>query len=760
MRINRGIVKKDKSDLSARRIRILFKGIVQGVGFRPFIYRSVQKFRLSGFVKNTARGVVVEVEGFYLDRFVRYILKNPPPLSRIENYQVTDLPVRLTVGFEIVPSEQDDLCDLLVSADIAICKNCQRELFSRQDRRYGYPFINCTDCGPRLTIIQSLPYDRPKTTMKAFEMCPACGNEYIDPADRRYHAQPVSCFQCGPELALYGNEKSNDKDLIETVSEKLKKGFVVALKGLGGYHLACLASSDVSVVKLRKLKNRMTKPFALMGTLEMIKKNCLVSIKEKQILDSPSAPILLLEKKESSTLSDHIAPGQNHIGFMLPYTPMHLLIIEKVGEPLVMTSANFSGEPIIYKDDFKTLSDLSDLILTHNRDIHVFADDSVARVFDNSLYMVRRSRGYVPLPLQLPFKVPRKTVGLGAMLKTTFTLLFDDRAIVSQYIGNTDSPASIEAEKLLFQHYQHLFAFNPELVVIDRHPEYPNRVLAGEYEKCQVVEIQHHRAHVGSLLAEHGEVDKILGISMDGTGFGDDGKIWGGEFFVGDYRQLSRFGHLKYQLLPSGEQSIKEPWRYGLSLLYALYGDSEPVNQMAERFKDKGKLVLEAIRKKFGGIETSSCGRLFDAVAAILGIGYFSTYDGELPSLLQARAEKSLRPDTIYSYSLNREDGYILDVLPGLDDMIKDRQDIPEKAFGFHNTLAHGFMEMARKARSELKIEKVGLTGGVFQNTLLLELTRNLLVKNRFEVLVHSEIPSNDGGISLGQAFLAAASYL
>jgi hydrogenase maturation protein HypF len=760
MRIKRHFEKKEVSDLEVRRIRILFKGIVQGVGFRPFLYRSALKFELSGFVKNTARGVLLEVEGAHLDRFIRHILENPPPLSRIENHRVMDIPVENSHGFEIVSSEHNEQVDLLVSADIAICKNCRRELMTKQDRRYGYPFINCTDCGPRLTIIRTLPYDRPKTTMKKFDMCASCEKEYTDPADRRYHAQPVSCFQCGPVLNIPGDHSTDQQAIIDTASEKLKEGMVVAIKGLGGYHLACLASSDKPVIKVRKLKRRMTKPFALMGTMEMIRENCLVSAREKQILSSPSAPILLLEQKKSSNLSSHIAPGQNRIGFMLPYTPLHLLILKRVGEPLVMTSANYSGEPIIYRDDFEILSDLSDLVVSHNRDIHVFADDSVVRVFNDGLLTVRRSRGYVPLPIQLPFKVPLKTVGLGAMLKTSFAILFDDRAIVSQYIGNTDSPASIEEERILIRHYQQLFSFDPELVVLDKHPEYPNRILADDFNKSRVMEVQHHRAHVGSLLAEHGERGRILGISMDGTGFGDDGKIWGGEFFVGDCSDLARFGHLKYRLLPSGEQSIKEPWRFALSLLYDLDNDSKPVRQLAEKFNEKGKLVLDSIRNRINGIETSSCGRLFDAVAAILGIGYFSSYDGELPSLLQARAERSSKPKSIYAYSLYREEGYILDLLPAIGEMIRDRQGVPEKAFAFHNTLAHGFLEMAEKARSDMKIRKVGLTGGVFQNTLLLELTRNLLVKNRFEVLMHSEIPSNDNGIALGQAFLAAASYL
>lgn len=738
---------------------MLFKGIVQGVGFRPHIYRYARKYKLGGFVRNTTQGVMLEIEGQEIDRFVSAVLNTPPPMSRIEDYQVEELPPEFPDSFEIVSSESDSRCDVLVSPDIALCAKCRKELLSPRDRRHRYPFINCTDCGPRLTIIQQLPYDRPQTTMTEFEMCPACRREYVNPSDRRYHAQPISCYDCGPVLGFVEDGETDRKNALERASSRLKQGHIVAVKGLGGYHLACRADSAGAVSRLRKIKNRKRKPFALMATMEMIENICHLSPREREVLSSPSAPILLLRKREGSELVDGIAPGQNHMGFMLPYTPLHLLLIQSVGSPLVMTSANESDDPIIFRDDLEQLNGLTNLVLTHDRRIHTFADDSVARILEDQLVMIRRSRGYVPLPLTLAAPVLKKILALGPMLKTTFTMLFDDKAIVSQYIGNTDSPLAIAAERSLIQQYQRLFSFHPDLLVLDRHPGYPNRVLAQEFSGSEVVEIQHHRAHVGALLAEKRETGRIIGISMDGTGYGDDGKIWGGEFFLGDWRNLTRFGHLRYQPLPSGENSIKEPWRFALSLLSSRYGDSEPVTGFAEKFGENGVKVLETIQKNIGTVMTSSCGRWFDAVSSLMGIGDFSDFDGDLPALLQACAERGARSASGYSYAIERGETVTLDLLPAIDEIRHDRRRLEDKAFRFHQTLAMAFTEMAKIAREETGIKKVGLTGGVFQNTLLLALTRSLLQKCGFQVLIHSEIPSNDGGISLGQAFLAAVPY-
>ncbi|MDQ1353932.1 MAG: Carbamoyltransferase, partial [Acidobacteriota bacterium] len=463
-----------------------------------------------------------------------------------------------------------------------------------------------------------------------------------------------------------------------------------------------------------------------------------------------------------ATIAPSVAPGLPDIGFMLPYTPLHLLLLEKTREPLVMTSANITDEPIIYKDDMNALAGLSDYILSHNREIHMFEDDSVVTVFQDNIYMVRRSKGYVPLTMKMPFHFPETILALGPMLKTTFTFLYNDKAMMGQYIGDTDSPASIEAERKAINHFINLFSLEPSVVVMDKHPGYPNRQLAADFKQVKILEIQHHKAHVGALLAETGHLNEVIGISMDGTGYGDDGNIWGGEFFVGDYRGLTRFGHLKYLFLPSGDMAAKEPWRFALSVLYSLYGSSsEIVKRFTAPFGQKGEFLLEAIEKNIGGILTSSCGRLFDAAAALLGVGLLNTFEGELPMRLQALAEKSRTLDESYNFSIETgENMRRLNFLPAIHDIIGDKRDPEEKAYVFHRTLAKGFTTMAALAANETGIRTVGLTGGVFQNTLLLKMSRDLLAAEGFSVLVHSEAPPNDGGVSLGQAFLAAGQVL
>ncbi|MCU0285297.1 MAG: carbamoyltransferase HypF [Acidobacteria bacterium] len=759
-----------------KRSRVLIKGIVQGVGFRPFLYRSAQAYNLLGFVKNTSQGVILEVEGNENDiaGFIEHVRLHPPPLALIESCESSEIPILHSTIFEILSSEENgegSRRQLLVSPDIAICDNCISELFQSEDRRFRYPFINCTDCGPRFSIIQDLPYDRPKTTMKDFAMCDRCEEEYKDPFNRRYHAQPISCYRCGPTLSFYETHntgkkisprKINTDDPVGKAAQKIKEGFIVAVKGLGGYHLACLASLEETVVRMRQLKGREMKPFALMGSLDMIMANGFVSDKEKALLLTPAAPIVLLKRKETATIAPSVAPGLAEIGFMLPYTPLHLALLEKIREPLVMTSANITDEPIIYKDDMKALGTLSDYILSHDREIHMFEDDSVVKVFADELYMVRRSRGYVPLPMKLPLYYRGTILALGPMLKTTFSFLYDNKVIMGQYVGDTDSPASIEAERKAIDHLMHLFSLEPSLIVIDKHPGYPNRLLVDEFKQAKVIEIQHHKAHVGALLAEKGDLGNIIGISMDGTGYGDDGNIWGGEFFVGDYRGLKRFGHLKYLFLPSGDKSAKEPWRFALSVLHALYGaDPVVLEHFPESLRQKAGFLLEAIDKKAGGILTSSCGRLFDAAAALMGIGYFNSYEGELPMKLQALAEKSGMKDDGYEFAVETGNNIrLLNFMPAIRGIIEDKRSPEEKAFAFHYTLAKGFAEMARFAANDFAIRKVGLTGGVFQNTLLLKLTKDLLEAEGFTVLIHSEAPPNDGGVSLGQAFLAAGQAL
>lgn len=773
------------------RYRILFKGIVQGVGFRPYIYRSARQFNLTGFVQNTSRGVILEVEGQRLDEFLEFLLDHLPPLSEVVSHEVEPVPVLDSKEFVILASDRDGEGEVLQSPDIAVCDNCKKELEDPNDRRYHYPFINCTDCGPRLTITEELPYDRPKTTMKSFPMCGDCKKEYNDPMDRRYHAQPVSCFCCGPVLALLncktgGKETRTGNPLYPLIraAEKIKEGNIVAIKGLGGYHLACLATSEKAVEKLRGFKKRNRKPFALMGTLDMIRQYCEVSKAEKKYLMSPSAPILLLDAKPAAgnvepvnpvkSLAPQVAPGQQCIGFMVPYTPIHILLMIEIGEPLVMTSANLSDEPIIYKDLLPALRGLSEYVLTHDREIFLFSDDSVARVIEEKLFMIRRSRGYVPFPVSLPVESPRTVLGLGPMMKNTFTVVRGGKAMTSPHIGDIETPYSIETERFAVRHYLDLFDFKPDVVAVDKHPSYPNRLLVREFRDAEIVEIQHHKAHVASLLAEKCFTRPIIGIALDGTGYGDDGKIWGGEVFTGDYNNLERYGHLKYFYLPSGDKSVKEPWRFALSIMVSLYGTGDNrVKEFASKFGDNGEKQLWLMNSGLAGLGvlTSSCGRMFDAAASLLGVGHANTFDGDLPSLLQALAHDWLRQNpgalndpgaTGFSIEKSHDNLHVLNLLPLFDRFLSDNPGSPgpvgKQALDFHWTVVRGMIKLAEMARDEHGIDNVGLTGGVFQNPLLLKLAVDTLRKKGFNVLIHSMIPPNDGGVSLGQAFLASVS--
>jgi hydrogenase maturation protein HypF len=750
------------------RLRLHFSGIVQGVGFRPFLYRSAEKFQLKGFVRNTSAGVTLEVEGKRLPEFVRHIIRHAPPLSLIETLRFEHIPVRSSREFAILESESSGRKNVMVSPDIALCQECQKEMADPSDRHFAYPFTNCTDCGPRFTIIEDLPYDRPLTTMKGFKMCPDCRREYEDPADRRYHAQPVSCPQCGPKLTLRVKGKPSKSEPprrgpsgpLAGALKILKSDRVLAIKGVGGYHLACRAASGTAVARLRAFKKRESKPFALMATLEMIRVHCRVSRKERELLSSPAAPIVLLEALPKNKLIPLVAPGQNRIGFMLPYSPLHRLLIEKMGEPLVMTSANLSDEPIIFRDDASELPRLSDAVLAHDRPIHAFADDSVVQIFDRQAYFIRRSRGSVPLPIRLPFFSRKTVLALGGMLKTTFTLIDRDRALVGPHIGDTGTNAALAAEKDAIENFMKLFSLQPGVVAIDRHPAYANRLLAAAFPGAEIVEVQHHRAHIASLLAESGETGEVLGIALDGTGYGDDGSIWGGEFFVGGLEGMERAGHLLPVFLPGGDAAAREPWRTALSLLATIPGAEKAARRFAQKFGRKGSQVLEAIDKRRGGVMTTSCGRLFDGAAALLGCGYYNSYEGELPALLQAAAEKARPQKTVYPFNIETKAGLpVLNMLPAIEAMLEDRRGRAEKARCFHLTLASALRDMAFVVAAGKRIRKVALSGGVFQNALLLKMSRDLLEKKGFQVLRHSLVPANDGGISLGQAALAAMKY-
>jgi hydrogenase maturation protein HypF len=751
------------------RLRLHFSGIVQGVGFRPFLYRAAQKFKLTGFVKNTSAGVTLEVEGGRLPEFVRHIARHAPPLSRIETLRQEKIASRNSKTFVILESDGRGQKNVMVSPDIALCANCQKEMADSGDRRHDYPFTNCTDCGPRFTIIEDLPYDRPLTTMKGFAMCAECRREYETPSDRRYHAQPVSCPDCGPKLKLSirGRESKGEprrrvpSGPLAGAIKILAADKVLAVKGVGGYHLACRASSHKAVARLRAYKQRDSKPFALMATMDMIRRFCRITPEEKAQLLGPAAPIVLLAALPGNRLMSRVAPGQNRLGFMLPYSPLHRLLVAGLGEPLVMTSANLADEPIIFSDDSRGLPRLADAVLAHDRPIHAFCDDSVLQVVEKKTCFLRRSRGFTPLPIGLPFSSPKTVLALGGMLKTTFTVLQGSRALLSQHIGDTGTTSALAAEKAAVGHFLRLFALRPEVVAVDAHPAYPNRLLADAFPGAGIIEIQHHRAHIAALLAESGETGRVLGIALDGTGYGDDGTIWGGEFFSGDLRRLERSGHLLPVFLPGGDAAAREPWRTALSLLLAIPGAEKAARRYAEKYGRKGEQVFDAVAHRRGGVMTSSCGRLFDGAAALLGFGDLNRFEGELPMRLQAEAEKAGAPKKPYPYAVEDDQGMaVLNMLPAIAAMLADKKDRREKASRFHLTLAHGLLAMARRLTGAGGTDKIALSGGVFQNALLLRMSSKLLRENGFQVLRHAQVPANDGGLSLGQAALAAMKYV
>ena len=736
-----------------RRFRIHFYGAVQGVGFRPTIYRLAKSLGVKGSVRNTTEGVIVEIEGdVHAEEFVDHVKSNLPPLAKLTGVEWHELEPVGYDDFIIEKSSHGNEVQALVLPDAAICEDCKRELFDPSDRRYRYPFINCTNCGPRFTIIKALPYDRPNTTMAVFKMCPECEAEYHDPSSRRFHAQPNCCAVCGPRLFLIGPEGEVEGDQIKLTAKAILEGKVVAIKGLGGYHLACDATNDEAVKKLRMRKRRYNKPFALMARMADIERICRLSESERALLQSTAAPIVLLEPKSDGMISQFVAPGQKKLGFMIPYTPLHLLLMEELKRPIVLTSANPTGEPIIFRDETNRLLEFADLVLTHNRDIYIRADDSVDMVFRGARYPVRRSRGYAPLPVRLPVDFRRTLLAVGPMMRTTFTLLIGRNAFLSQHIGDTDTLAGLQAEIEAVNHFINLFQVSKvDIVAIDKHPLYPNRSIADEFPDAEVIEVQHHRAHIAGVMAEHGLTGEVIGVAMDGTGYGDDGAVWGGEFFAGEVHDLKRVGHLRYVFLPGGDSSIRHIWKFALSILYEL---GEEPSMFEEKFGNDYRMLLGAIKNRFAGVMTSSAGRLFDAASYLLGVCEENTFDGEAPMRLEAAAVPA---DGRYGFEVH-DDGnsYVLDMLPAFREMLQDGEDVSFKAFKFHRTLADGIVKVVRRIAADTGIKRVALSGGVFQNLTLLEMVVSSLERRGFDVLIHREVPPNDGGLSLGMAMLAA----
>lgn len=739
-----------------KRAGIRVVGIVQGVGFRPFIYRLANAYGLSGWVINDEQGVWVEVEGpaESIVDFTEDITRKAPEISQVESVQSKELEVQGETGFSILPSVGAAVKSVYISPDLAICEDCRQELQNPKDRRHNYAFINCTNCGPRYSIIQDVPYDRPMTTMASFAMCPSCQKEYENPADRRFHAQPNACEDCGPSYRLLDETGCEIAAKIDwnKIRSLVKSGKILALKGIGGYHLVCDAKNEAAVEKLRQRKFREDKPFAVMcGSLTAARALCQISAAEEKLLTSSTGPIVLLEKKEACDIAAAVAPGNPNLGVMLPYAPVHCLLL-KAQDTWVLTSGNISEEPISYKDEEAVLklAGLADYFLVHNREIHCRVDDSVLRVFKEEPYILRRSRGMAPAPIRLGSSGP-SVLACGGESKNTFCLTKESVAFVSAHIGDLSNLPTLASYKEAIGHYQRLFDIKPDIVAYDLHPEYLSSKYASGLDLPRIG-VQHHHAHIASVLAEHGICEKVIGVPFDGTGYGDDGLLWGGEFLVADCKEYERVAHCRYLPLPGGEKAAKEPWRQALWLLQDLYGADFGQKQMKLMASlPKGwELLLQAAAKGINTPLSSSAGRLFDSAAALLGIRFYNNYEGQAAVELELRgkaAKGRVLPFDVCSGEL--------DFRPTFMAMIDQLDCVPvsQLAADFHVTVAAAIEAVVRDVSKMTGIKKVALSGGVFQNMTLLELVNQRL--SDFTVLLNRRVPPNDGGLSLGQAAVA-----
>jgi len=752
--------------------RLHITGIVQGVGFRPAVFNLARRFQLTGWVLNNAQGVEIELHGSdqNVQAFIQDLQQSPPPLAVIDSFMIEDAPCQVHTGFQIHHSQDDPSDFLPVSPDLNICPDCRRELFDPSDRRYRYPFINCTNCGPRFSIVTGIPYDRPNTSMAGFALCPDCAKEYQDPANRRFHAQPIACPLCGPQVWYeeHGQKLAEREDAIQAARKALAEGKILAVKGLGGFHLACDAQNSQTVEKLRLRKRRSGKPFALMAfDLETIKEYASVSPEEKKLLTSPMAPAVLLETTEAGkALARLVAPDQNRLGFMLPYTPLHLLLLEPAeGFPkvLVMTSGNLSEEPIAYSnaEAQRRLSTLADGFLLHDRPIHTRIDDSVVSVIEGVPHIQRRARGYAPLPLQIP-TAAIQALACGTELKNTFCLTRDHYAFVSHHIGDLENRETLTAFEDAIRHYENIFRIKPEILAADMHPDYPAsryaRKRASE-ENLPLVEVQHHHAHIVSSMAENGlkPQDTVIGLAFDGTGYGTDGAIWGGELLLANWESFERVYHLEYMPLPGGDAAVRKPARMALSLLLqaGIDPDSFPFSFHQALDLDERSAVANQVRAGFNTPKTSSLGRLFDGVAALIGLHQQISYEAQNAIALETIAD----PEEQSGYDFPIEDGQIL-VSPVVRAIVEDLKQKVSPALisaRFHNGLTGCAVLVSEQVRAQTGLRQVVLSGGVWQNKTLIRQTITALSASGFEVFWPHKLPTNDGGVSLGQALVALA---
>jgi hydrogenase maturation protein HypF len=766
-----------------KRKRIEVRGVVQGVGFRPFVYQLSQCLHLSGFVCNTPDGVLIEAEGAdsALAEFSNALTHNPPPLAEIRGVIIQDVHLLNDTEFMIRASLERPSESVLVSPDVATCDDCWREFTDPADRRFGYPFTNCTNCGPRYSLIEDVPYDRARTTMREFRMCADCQAEYDNPDNRRFHAQPNACPVCGPNLSLVDAEGMSlpvatvregptnfNLDVIRKGRRLLLQGKVVAIKGLGGFHLACDAENDGAVARLRASKRRSDKPFALMSAaVSSAARFCVVREADQKALLSPRRPIVILPRRPSARISPAVAPGNKTLGVMLPYTPLHALLFgDNPDDPpafraLVMTSGNMSEEPIVTSNEeaLRRLGSVADAFLLHNRRIHMREDDSVVRVVQGRERVLRRSRGYVPAVIDLGMPM-MEILACGPELKNTFCLTRDRHAIVSQHIGDLENYETLEFFEETLANLKRLFRIEPKAIAYDLHPHYLSTQYAFEQSGLRRVGVQHHHAHIAGCMAENGLNEKVIGVAFDGTGYGTDGQIWGGEFLVAGFEHFERRAHLRYFPLAGGDVAVRQPWRSALSCLREAFGKDLPGNlplwaSVPTRETD---LVLKMLEKGINSVATSSCGRLFDAVASILGVRHEVTFEAQAAIELEMAAVAGM--EGVYPFQVEYTDPWQVDMRPMIESIVRGIQEgetVGAIAARFHNTLAVMIAEVCRELRRRESLNKVCLSGGTFQNMFLLERTLAALADYNFEVFLHEKVPPNDGSISLGQAVIANA---
>jgi len=769
--------------------RLHVTGIVQGVGFRPFVFNLANHLGLPGWVRNTSAGVDIEVDGppEVLEAFVQAVREDAPPLSRIDQVTVTYGPANGFAGFRILDSKSIPEAFQPISPDVAVCPDCRRELFDPSNRRYRYPFINCTNCGPRFTIIKDIPYDRPLTTMASFEMCPDCAREYADASDRRFHAQPVACAVCGPRVWLEVSGGSDDAEhsegeaAIQQARRLLAGGKIIAVKGLGGFHLACDATNAAAVLELRRRKLRVDKPFAVMvSDVQEAKLQCIVTVPEHDVLESIARPIVLLLRGEHSNIVREVAPGQDWLGVMLPYTPLHYLLLERAeGFPaaLVMTSGNLSEEPIATDNEEarQRLSGLADVFLMHDRHIHIRCDDSVVRVLPREslavaeanskrplpiMYPLRRSRGYVPFPVKLPWQAD-PVLAVGGELKNTFCLTNRHYGFMSHHVGDLENYETLRSFEAGISHFENLFRVKPRALAHDLHPDY----LATRYalqraalDRTELVAVQHHHAHVAACMAEHGMdgARRIIGVAFDGTGYGTDQAIWGGEFLVADYVDFERPLHLCYFPLPGGDAAIRRPARIALALLWSLGLEWDERLAPVQEFTQAERETLHTqLKRRLNAPLTSSMGRLFDAVASLTGVRQRVNYEAQAAIEFEALACSS--ESGAYPFEVSNG---VVEVEPAVRAVLEDlRANVPMPTISarFHNGIAAMVCTALEHIRAATGLQNVVLSGGVWQNITLLRRTLSLLREHQFQVYIHHEVPTNDGGLSLGQAAIAAS---